>query len=267
MVIADPTQIHQIVMNLCTNAYHAMRDTGGTLSVGLHEIDIKEEDVILGQDFSPGTYLRLEIADTGIGIDEETRQKIFEPYFTTKEVGEGTGLGLAVVHGIVQSHGGSISVYSEMGTGTTFQVYLPVSTKGMEDSQQGKERAPVAQGSERIMFVDDEEKLVAIAQEVLPKYGYSLDAFSNGVEALQEFEKNPNRYDMLITDMAMPYMNGIELISRTRELRPGLPVILCSGFSEFLNKQKAEALEIEYMPKPVIMSDLVRLVRRVFDRP
>ncbi len=221
--------------------------------------------IIPGQEIISGEYLQLEVSDTGHGMDEEIKEKIFDPYFTTKEVGEGTGLGLAVVHGIVKSHNGYINVYSEPGVGTTFHVYLPVFKEKLVAFGPTAPKEPIKGGSERIMFVDDEEKIANIAHEVLTKYGYKVTLCTNGAQALQEFEKHMDQYDLVITDMSMPHMNGVELIKRILKLRPHFPVILCSGFSELINKEKADAMGANYIQKPVVMSELVRTVRKVLD--
>jgi PAS domain S-box-containing protein len=265
IVLADSTQLHQIIMNLCTNAYHAMPETGGTLAIALKDMEISEDVIIPGQEIISGEYLQLEVSDTGHGMDEETKEKIFDPYFTTKEVGEGTGLGLAVVHGIVNSHNGYINVYSEPGVGTTFHVYLPVLKEQPVELGPTAPKEPIKGGSERIMFVDDEEKIANIAHEVLTKYGFKVTLCANGAQALQEFEKEPDQYDLVITDMSMPHMNGVELIKKILKLRPHFPVILCSGFSELINKEKADAMGVNYIQKPVVMSELVRTVRKVLN--
>lgn len=265
IVLADSIQLHQIIMNLCTNAYHAMPETGGTLAISLKDMEISKDVIIPGQVITPGEYLQLEVSDTGHGMDEETKEKIFEPYFTTKEVGEGTGLGLAVVHGIVKSHNGFINVYSEPGVGTTFHVYLPVFNEKLAPLGPTAPKEPIKGGSERIMFVDDEEKIANIVHEVLTKYGYKVTLCTNGAQALQEFEKEPDQYDLVITDMSMPHMNGVELTKRILKLRPHFPVILCSGFSELINKEKADAMGVNYIQKPVVMSELVRTVRKTLN--
>ncbi|MCK4838746.1 MAG: response regulator, partial [Desulfobulbaceae bacterium] len=266
IILADPTQVHQIVMNLATNAYHAMLETGGTLGVTLKEIIIGEKDKISEFEITPGKYLRLEVSDTGYGMDEETKGKIFDPYFTTKEVNKGTGLGLAVVHGIVKTHHGHIHVYSEPGQGTTFHVYLPI-IEGEADSHSPQMiEEPVRGGSERIMFIDDEQNIIDLAAETLSMYGYKITKFSDGVLAMQDFEKHPDEYELVVTDMAMPHMTGLEVIHKIKEIRPNLPIILCSGYSEIINKEKSLALGISrYIQKPLIMNNLARVIRELLD--
>ncbi len=263
IVLADPTQIHQILMNLCTNAYHAMRDTGGTLGVSLKDIVVPDKG-IPGLEISQGEYILLEVSDTGHGMDEETKSKIFEPYFTTKEPGEGTGLGLAVVHGIVKSHNGIITLYSEPGQGATFHVYLPkvMTEEAIMVPEEDKE--PLKGGDERVMLVDDEMNIVTFTKDSLEKFGYHVTPFTNAVQAFQDFERHPDQYDIVITDMTMPYMTGTELAKKLIEIRPDIPIILCTGYSELVHRDKAYAMGItEYLEKPVIMDNLLRTVRRV----
>jgi len=263
--LADPTQIHQIVMNLCTNAYHSMRETGGVLAVSLKEVDLTKNDYPSAE-IEPGRYLRLEVSDTGQGMDALTKEKIFEPYFTTREAGGGTGLGLAVVHGIVKGHNGHISVYSEPGQGSTFHVYLPItkmeSAKSAERTVEGRPQG----GTERIIVIDDEEVIVKYIRTALAKYGYRITAYTNGLQALQDFAKRPGDFDLVITDMTMPYMTGRELAQKLLELKPDLPIILCTGYSELINKEKAKAMGIaDYLQKPVPTNSLLKTIRNVLD--
>jgi len=190
LVLADSTQVHQIVMNLCTNAYQAMHETGGILHVALHDIEVTADNNESCNGLTPGAYLLFEVEDTGVGMDKATMGKIFEPYFTTKGIGEGTGLGLAVVLGIVQSHKGGISVQSEPGKGTKFKVYLPVTAQDNDNDLSLPETIDPTRnsGRERILFVDDEEKIVEVVLEVLSRYGYRIKAFARPAEALREIE-------------------------------------------------------------------------------
>jgi signal transduction histidine kinase/CheY-like chemotaxis protein len=265
-ILADPTQIHQIIMNLTTNAYHSMMETGGIIGVSLEDVTIAEKGVISELEIKPGKYVRLEVSDTGCGMDEDLKEKIFDPYFTTKETGKGTGLGLAVVHGIVTSHLGLVHVYSEVGQGTTFHVYLPIIEQKAEHySTQAKEE-PVRGGNERIMFVDDAENIVQLADEVLTLHGYKATLFTNSVQAMQDFEKHPDQYDLVITDMSMPNMTGLELSERIKEIRPDLPIILCSGYSEMIVKDNALNMGVnEYIQKPLNMDTLGRVMRKLLD--
>lgn len=265
IVVADPTQIHQIVMNLCTNAYHAMSDSGGVLSVSLEEVSIGLDDFLMEHSLQTGSYLVLEITDNGKGISAENQMKIFEPYFTTKEVNEGTGLGLSVVHGIVKSHHGHITVYSEEGKGTTFKVYLP--TEGGDKECKSQETvAELLGGSERIIFVDDEEILVRLGNKLLINLGYKVTTFCNSLEALKEFRESPNNYDLIITDMTMPGMTGVELAREVKLVRPDIPIILCSGFHDDLDGEMAiEEDFCAYLSKPVRQKTLAEAVRNALD--
>jgi len=264
-VLADPTQIHQVVMNLSTNAYHAMRESGGVLGVTLKAVQIgpAKDDRLLG--LLPGPYLDLTVSDTGCGMDKATMEKIFEPYFTTKKKGEGTGLGLAVAHGIVTQHGGRITVYSEPGRGSTFHVYLPeLATMAPELNNEEFEVAP--RGTERVLVVDDESIIVILEQRILTDLGYRVTALTSSVAAQQLFAAKPAEFDLVITDMAMPEMTGMELAASLLAVRPDIPIILCTGFSEIINEDTAKALGIrEYVMKPVLRGKLATVVRKVLD--
>jgi PAS domain S-box-containing protein len=265
-VIADPTKIHQVIMNLCTNAYHAMLETGGILSVGLKEIKFSQKDGIPGSNIEPGNYLKLEVSDTGHGIESPIMEKIFEPYFTTKEPDKGTGLGLAVVFGIVQEHKGHITVYSEPGLGTTFHVYLPIVDKSSDPYMKKKEEFVVS-GSERILFVDDEENLLRTVKELLEELGYRVNSFQNGTQAFEAYKEDPDCFDIVVSDMTMPGMTGLDLAKKILQLRPTQPVVLCTGHSELINRKKALKIGIsDYYEKPVIISELAKVIRTVIDK-
>ena len=264
-ILANPTQMHQILMNLCTNSYYAMRKKNGVLAVSLTEIDISPDNYIANLDLKPGKHLRLEVSDTGSGIAKDKLVRIFEPYFTTKPKDEGTGLGLSVVHGIVNSHGGHIIVYSEIGQGTTFHVYLPTISK-----QQTKDEPLLTEevrgGTERILLVDDDEVIGCLAKEILERIGYQVTMLTSGVDATEKFGKAPNDIDLVITDMTMPIMTGAELSKKLLQIRPDIPIILCTGFSELIDKEKATAIGIqEYLMKPLSRIDLAKTVRKVLD--
>ena len=266
-VLADPTQIHQIVMNLCTNAYHAMLESGGILGVALKEVEFSTVSYVPGLELPPGRYLRLEVSDTGIGMDEATKTKIFEPYFTTREKGEGTGLGLAVVHGIVDSHQGQINIYSEPGKGTTCRIYFPVAAAGNTISGTPQDEKPPAGGSETVMVVDDEEAIVDMIRKALTRYGYKVITFTNAAQALQEFLKQPENYDLVLTDMTMPSLTGAQLAGKIMEIRPELPIILCTGHSDLVNRETALAMGIkEYCEKPMNLNNLAGKVRAALDK-
>jgi CheY-like chemotaxis protein len=267
-VLVDPTQIHQIVMNLCTNAYHAMRDDGGgMLGVTLSRVELAY-DAFLGEFYlAPGPYLMLEVSDSGHGMDKSVIEKIFDPYFTTKAQGDGTGLGMSVVHGIIKSLGGHITVYSEKGEGTTFRVYLPCFMDGSTPEAED-EILPLPHGNETILMVDDQQVIVEMVELMLKALGYTMMTYTDSRKALDAFKADPDRIQLVITDMAMPYMQGDELARKILEIRPEIPVILCTGFSEILNEEKAKLIGIkEYIMKPIVKKDLAMLVRRVLDSP
>jgi len=264
--IANPVQIHQIVMNLCTNAYQSMQETGGTLSVLLKDVEPGHPDVPSDLRSAADGYILLEVRDTGIGMDEVTRSKIFEPYFTTKEIGEGTGLGLAVVHGIVEGLGGDIVVHSRPGKGSTFSIYIPAFKGPSDDLSAGPEEVASLQGSEAILFVDDDPRIAEIAERGLRDHGYRVTSFTNSVEAFEEIQRHAEDFDLLISDMTMPGMTGEELARRAMAIRPGLPVILCTGHSDSMGPEKATEMGIKaYCEKPVRMEKLLHSVRRVLD--
>jgi PAS domain S-box-containing protein len=268
MVLADPTMIHQVVMNLCTNAYHAMRETGGVLAVSLKEMEIEADDYITELHLKPGPYLRLEVSDTGCGMTPQVVERIFEPYFTTKVKGEGTGLGLSMVHGIVTSLGGHITVYSEPGKGTTFHVYLPKALENKGEDTVAATAAILPRGHEHILVVDDEEVIAEMMQKILEGLGYQVTACIDSRQALEQFEALPAGFDLVLTDMTMPHLTGAELAQRLLARRPDLPVILCTGFSEIINEEKAKLLGIRrLLMKPVLRDELARVLRRVFDQP
>jgi len=264
-VMADPTQIHEIIMNLGTNAYHAMREKGGVLGITLRQEKIGSDDSKYDPNLHPGPYLKLIVEDTGHGIDTNIMEKIFDPYFTTKGVGEGTGIGLSVVHGIVMDHGGDIRVYSETGQGTAFHVYLPLIETGSVE-QEIISAGPVPTGTERILFVDDEEQIVQMVQQILESLGYHVTPRTSSVEALEAFMAKPDGFDLIITDMTMPNMTGAELALRLLKIRSDIPIILCTGFSELMDENKANAIGIRgYVMKPVIRDKIAGIIREVLD--
>jgi len=269
VVVAEPTQVHQIVMNLAINAYHAMEEKGGRLGVSLKQIRLEADSPLFpasaSPELAPGEYALLTVSDTGTGIEKEVLGKIFDPYFTTKQIGRGTGLGLSVVHGIVKKHGGDIRVDSEVGKGSTFRVYLPVFDPGVESESPLKVVAAEA-GCERILLVDDEELIVGIEKPMLERLGYQVEAHTGSREALAVFRANPDAFDLLITDMTMPHMTGLQLAREAISIRPGMPVIICSGFSDDIGEQNAGALGIKgFLFKPIAKSEMAQLVRKVLD--
>ena len=259
-IMADPTQIHQIVMNLCTNAMHAMQDDGGTLNVSLNPITLSDGDTLLERHLRPGDYLRLTVADTGCGMDGQTLERIFDPYFTTKEKGKGTGLGLAVVHGIVESHGGMIKVSSIPGQGTTFDIYFPVADPQAHHQPQTSQANPG--GTERVLFVDDEPMLVDLGKAMLAKLGYSVTGVNDPQKAYDIFKQNPENYDIVITDLTMPGLTGNRLAEKLSAIRPDMPILMCSGYVKDIGQH---AFLSGYIHKPITLRDLARSVREALD--
>ena len=261
-VLAEPTQVHQVLMNLCTNAAHSMGRDGGTLSISLHTLERRESGVIGTGFLEAGSYLAIRVADTGTGLDPDQMERIFEPFFTTKAPGDGTGLGLAVVDGIVKSWGGSVMVESEPGRGACFTVLLPArnpedgfSTEGAKDS--------LPHGSGSILFVDDEHDLTESYGNFLEKLGYRVRAMTSSVEALDVFRDAPEDIDLVITDFNMPGLRGDALVRGIQALRPGMPVVLCTGFSDSFSENDASEMGIgEYLRKPVSLRQLAQVVRR-----
>ena len=265
LVIADATQIHQVAMNLLTNAYHAMEDKGGKLKVTLKEVDLDVDD-LQAPTIAAGSYVCLTVADTGAGIDEYVLDRIFEPYFSTKEKDKGTGLGLAMVHGIVKSYGGSIRVYSEPGKGSAFHVYLPV-VQTQAEREELDVVLPVEGGTERILLVDDEVQIVRMEQQMLERLGYHVTVRTSSIEALEAFRAVPDKFDLVITDMTMPNMTGVEFAKKIIEIRPDIPMIICTGFSEQISEHKAITMGIRgYVMKPVVKRELAKKIREVLDQ-
>jgi len=261
LVNADATKFHQIIMNLTTNAYHAMKEDGGKLTVTLKQIRI-EQDHSEQLNLLPGTYAHLTVADTGIGINKDIIDKIFDPYFTTKEKEKGTGLGLSVVHGIVKGFDGAIHIYSERGKGTDVHVYIPIiageAAKGVFKTKS------FPGGTENILLVDDEEVIVVMQKQMLERLGYHVTTRTGSIEALEAFKNNPDKFDLIITDMAMPNMTGIQLAQEIKNLKADIPIIICTGFSEQLTDESWQALGINgYVMKPVIIRELAGTIRNV----
>ena len=262
-VMADPGQLHQVVMNLCTNAGLAMREQGGTIDVSLIEECIGEDCALRSPLLASGLYARLTITDTGCGISAEHLGRIFEPFFTTRPKGQGTGLGLSVVHGIVAESGGTVTVESQVGSGTTFSVYLPISR---EPSPVELERVVPVAGQERVLFVDDERDLTGIAQRGLGRFGYNVRVFNEPREALAVFRAEPNGFDVVITDMTMPGLTGDVLATEIKRLRPDIPIILVTGYSDKITLELAVAAGInEFVYKPMSLTAVAQLIRKLCD--
>lgn len=262
LILADPTQIHQILLNLCTNAFHAMEETGGKLDISLKEATLSAEDLVYEPDVEAGTFVKLSVCDSGFGMPEEIKKKVFEPYFTTKETDKGTGMGLAIVHGIVKSYGGFISLYSEPGKGTAFHVFFPVIEK--EQLNEIEDVEPIPIGRERILFIDDEEMLAELGKSMLERLGYHVTVRNNSIEALKTFQNQPDLFDLVITDQTMPGMTGADIARRMLQIRPDIPIILCTGYSTLISEERAKSLGIkEFALKPLSLKDIAVLIRKV----
>jgi len=261
VVEADPTEMHQLVMNLCTNAAQAMAEQGGILTVTLTKVQVEAEIVGFPMTVKPGSYLLLTVQDTGTGMDQEILERIFEPYFTTKEVNLGTGLGLAVVHGIVRSCHGAILVASKPNQGTTFAVYLPCQEGDAPEEAEGE--TPALTGREHILLVDDEPDVLATLRSLLFRLGYTAVAVSDPWEALARFEASPAAFDLVITDQTMPQLTGLELATMIHRLKPDIPVILCTGYSDQVTPGKVETAGIaELVQKPMPPVQLAVVIRK-----
>ncbi len=264
IVEADPIQIHQVIMNLCTNAGHAMRAEGGTLYVGLTDEELAADGSEHLASIAPGNYLKIEVRDSGPGMNQDIIDKIFDPYFTTKEKGEGTGMGLAVVQGIVQSCRGAISVSSQKGEGTTFKIFLPTLQSAQPTTAPSEDI--IAGGSEHILFVDDEPPLVDLSKKILERFGYNVTIRTSSIEAFELFRRQPHDFDLVITDMTMPHMTGDSLSQQMMAIRPDIPVIICTGYSEKITPGLLERLKIKALIlKPIISKKMLLTVRQVLD--
>ena len=264
-VLADPTQIHQVIMNLCTNASHSMGEKGGELEIELDDLFLESNIGGKYTDLNPGSYLRLTVRDTGYGIKPEVMDKIFEPYFTTKEIGIGTGIGLAVVHGIVQSLGGDINVESTPGEGSSFRVLFPKYEAEVLEEKEDSDLLP--SGTEQILLVDDEKATVDVVKVMLERLGYQVTTRTSSIEALEAFRNQPDTYDLVVTDMTMPNMTGKDLAKELMTIRPDIPIILCTGFSEQIDKRSAGEMGIKaFVMKPVVMRDIADTIREVLDK-
>jgi len=264
VILADPTQIHQVIMNLCTNAGYAMQGKGGILTISLADVDLDTISAAQHPELKPGRHVRLLVSDTGNGIEPEIIERIFDPFFTTKPHGEGTGLGLSVVHGIIQACDGAIDVQSATGKGTTFEMYLPIVTS--ETVPEIQRSDPLPRGTEKILFVDDEPMLADINKKILESIGYHVTVCTASNEALNLFKEDPMAFDAVITDYTMPHMTGLELVQELITIRPGIPVMLCTGYSDAITQQKATAIGIcECFVKPLKTYKLAKTLRTVFD--
>ena len=264
IIFADPIQINQVLMNLCTNASQAMEDNGGILDVNV-ETTIIEEGNQKGIELPAGKYLKITVSDTGPGIAAEILGRIFDPYFTTKETGKGSGLGLSIVHGIVKNHDGAIFVDSKFGKGTTFTILFPAVDEKPEDEVEIIEKFPL--GTETILFIDDEAPIMDMTKKILEKLGYQVEARLDPVEALALFQSKPDSFDLVITDMTMPLMTGVKLSENLMKIRPDISVIICTGHSSLIDEEEAKQLGIAgYVMKPVSMLEIAKAVRKALDR-
>jgi len=263
-VIADPTQLHQIMMNLCTNAGHAMQEKGGVLEIGLDRFEPDAEFLGRHPGLKAASFVRLTVSDTGTGISADNLERIYDPYFTTKKQEKGTGLGLATVHGIVKSHGGIITVESQVGKGTTFEVLLPSAEDNDEVLEESEPKT--MGGKERILLVDDEYDIIEIEKSILELSGYVVTATDNAEKALEIFSEKPDRFDLVITDLTMPKLPGDKLAQEIINIRKDIPIILCTGFSEGMTEEKAASMGVKrFLMKPVTVDNLTRTVRNILD--
>jgi PAS domain S-box-containing protein len=263
VVFADPTQINQVMINLCTNAAQAMEEEGGILEISLDSMTL-DDSTAQPNGLSPGQYLKLTVNDTGHGIAPEIKDRIFDPYFTTREFGKGSGMGLAMVHGIVMNHDGAITVDSEVGKGTTFNVFIPIVAREPVPDITIDEDLPT--GKERILIVDDEESIVKMGCQRLERLGYKVESTISPIEALDLFRSKPDKFDLVVTDLTMPKMTGDKLVKEILKIRPEMPIIISTGFSEKMNGEKATAIGASgYLEKPHEKRDLAKLVRKVLD--
>jgi len=264
LILADATQAHQVIVNLCTNAYHAMRETGGVLTVSVEPFQV---DWLLAQSnpgLHKGPYVRLSVSDTGCGMTKETQERVFEPFFTTKAPGEGTGLGLATAHGIVSAHGGVVTIYSEVGKGTTFHVYLPCAELAAPEPSLSEERVPG--GHERILVLDDEEPLARLMERTLRNLGYDVVTMTSSVDALAAFRAQPQLFDLIVTDQTMPKITGERLAGEVWRIRPDMRVILTTGApGGMLSERLAEIGVAAILTKPASVSETARVVRQILD--
>jgi signal transduction histidine kinase/ActR/RegA family two-component response regulator len=267
LVKGDPTQIHQVIMNLGTNAYHALQETGGKLEVILKETYLSYEQSQQMVGMKVGRHLDLTVKDNGHGMSPQVLERIFEPYYTTKEQGKGTGLGLSVIHGIIKNHGGDISVYSQAGVGSIFRVYLPV-IDDIDMEIEAPETVSESNGNEHILLIDDEESILDIERRILERLGYSVTPITDSEAALKEFKARPDAFDLVITDMTMPKITGDRLAQSLMAINPHIPVILCTGFNEDISEEKALSMGIDkFVMKPIVKNELAYTIRTVLDNP
>ncbi len=264
-VLANPTQIHQLLMNLCTNAAHAMEDNGGVLAVTLTDVELNAESLAGHPEMTAGNYVKLSVNDTGKGMPPDVLERIYDPFFTTKPAGKGTGLGLSTVHGIVNNHFGAIAVSSKPNAGTTFDIYLPIVDR--EVAPQISENESTVNGTESILFVDDDKAIAGMSKIMLENLGYHVNSKTSSIDALVDFKRQPEKYDLVITDLTMPQMTGLELAGEILNVRPDTPIILCTGLSTQLKSGDRELKGIQaVLAKPILSRTMSGTIRSVMKR-
>ncbi|SHI57164.1 PAS domain S-box-containing protein [Desulfatibacillum alkenivorans DSM 16219] len=264
IIHADATQVHQIIMNLGTNAAHAMAQSGGILHFSMIREEVDRKTAAKIPELQVGNYIKLRVQDTGCGMEPEVMKHIFDPYYTTRETGKGSGMGLAVVYGIVKQHGGAIVVKSKPGKGTLFDVYFPIVSERPKSSP--RKATDIPHGTESILFVDDELAVTEPYLRILEDLGYTVTGFTDGLEALTTFKANPTHYDLIICDMTMPKITGEMLAQRAKDVRSDIPVIICTGYSDAMSEEKAGEMGIQAMlPKPLAVEELASAIRMVLE--
>jgi signal transduction histidine kinase/ActR/RegA family two-component response regulator len=266
LVMADLAQINQVLMNLCTNAAHAMRETGGVMEIHLEAETLGNADHRLQDDLGPGNYVRLQVSDTGCGMASEVVDRIFDPFFSTKAVNEGTGMGLSVVHGIVKAHGGAIRVKSRPGKGTQFSVYLPIHEE-VQVKPMACTEAMAGGRKETVLLVDDEELILEVGEQMLKRLGYEVETCAHPVKALSFFKADPTRYHAVITDQGMPAMSGLNLARECKAIDASVPIVLCTGFSDMVSEaNEADRIIDAFLMKPIVMGQLAETLRRLLNQ-
>jgi len=265
LILGDATQIHQIIVNLCTNAAYAMRKSGGILGIGLNDVTFDEIQALEHPELRSGSYLLLTVSDTGEGMVQDVRERIFEPFFSTKGPGEGVGVGLSVVHGIVKGHGGKTVVWSEPGKGSVFKIFFP-KIEEVDEKIETSAASPPSLGNERILLIDDEELVVSVATEMLKALGYQVVTSQRSADALELFRSQPDFFQLIITDQTMPGMTGMELAGNLRRIKNDIPIILCTGYSDEDVAKKARSLGIrKILSKPFVLMELSSSIREILD--
>lgn len=260
-IMADPSNIHQLIINLCTNSAEAMDRDGGVMTVTLDRIKIKPGSIPDGATLAPGAYAKLTVADTGPGMEKSVLERLYEPFFSTKGPDRGTGLGLAVVHGIVKSYAGDIIVDSVLDQGTKFEIYLPTVSQHTVLAPPPPDPSSLT-GNEHIMIVDDEPKFLMVTQRQLEHLGYKIEIFTSPISALERFNESPDQFDLIVSDIAMPKMTGEKLIKKMRSIRPNIPVIICTGYSDKVDRKTATLMDCQYAIKPVERDHLALLIKK-----